>query len=35
VKAVTKNTKYLVSQRFLTRYDGDRLIEEARAADVP
>ncbi|WP_408033352.1 alpha/beta hydrolase domain-containing protein [Tersicoccus phoenicis] len=35
VRAVTKNTNALVKQRFITRYDGERLIREAAAANVP
>lgn len=35
VKAVKKDTKALVKQRFITSYDGDMLIREAAAANVP
>lgn len=35
VKAVTKDTKALVQQGFITSYDGQLLIKEAQGADVP
>ncbi|MEO5834387.1 MAG: alpha/beta hydrolase domain-containing protein [Nakamurella sp.] len=35
VKAVTKDTKALVKQGFITRQDGDLLISEAQAAQIP
>ncbi|MEH0109137.1 alpha/beta hydrolase domain-containing protein [Tersicoccus sp. MR15.9] len=35
VRAVAKDTMALVKQRFITRYDGDRLVREASAAAVP
>ncbi len=35
VDAVKKDTEALVRQRFITSYDGDMLIREAAAADVP
>ena len=33
--AVTKSVSALVAQRFLTRQDGDKVIEEAKSAGVP
>ena len=35
VSAVSKNTRALVRQGFITRQDGDLLIKEAQAAQVP
>ena len=35
VRAVTRNVRDLVADRFLTRADGQRLIREAEASDVP
>lgn len=35
VRAVTKDTRALVKQGFITRQDGDLLIKEAQAAQVP
>lgn len=35
VRSVVKNVKSLVAERFLTRFDGRRLIREAVRADVP
>jgi hypothetical protein len=35
VKAVTRDTRALVQQKFITNYDGQLLIKEAQRADVP
>jgi hypothetical protein len=35
VRAVTSNVKTLVAQRFITREDGDELIEQAKKTDLP
>jgi len=35
VRAVTRDVRDLIADRFLTRADGQRLIREAEASDIP
>ena len=35
VRAVTRNVRELVGDRYLTRVDGQRLISEAAQSDIP